>query len=710
MSIRKNEHVISPLTRELLENLLQGQVLQKAEGPRKRPDIRVEFADPHSVAPQLLDKSDSNERPTLAKSILNVLNGGNGETIERLAFETNPGQTNTYAALYRNKLRLLPDSILKRIAIQDSLVAAIVNARAAQLQAFGRPQPDRHSTGFCIDPQPGILDRMNEKEKEDFQKRLERAERLLITCGHTSNLRPDDQLTFAQFLGMTGRNAVTVGRTAVEVIWALNAESQKMEFHSFRPIDAGTIYRAAPYRTEAESVRENALHMLEQLKNKEFEAEKFKAEEYSWIQVVEGRPVQAFSAEECLVHSFYPVSDVELDGYPLTPIDTAIADITTHINITTHNKLYFQTGRAARGMLIIKSDDVDERVLQQIKQQFNASINSVSNAWRMPVFGVGQADDIAWTPIDTGSRDMEFQYLSDTNARVILSAFQMSPEELPGYAHLSRGTNNQALSESNNEYKLEAHRDVGIRPLIANFEDFVNARILPLIDPTLAKLVTIRFVGLDAETPEKESVRIQQDMPVHLTMDEVLQMVEKKPVGLEMGGQIPLNPMYQQLLDKYFTVGEILVRFCGKDPSFADPQQHPELDYRRDPFAFQQVTMLMQKDQMAQQAQQQAQQPQEQPGQAPPDGGGRQPPTQSGPPQEGAQLPQGEEQPEDLSRSIDQVMGLLSKSETALPPSRRRLLHQHRRFVDDSIKHFRKDLDKLADEIIDVAQDFEPKP
>jgi hypothetical protein len=57
---------------------------------------------------------------------------------------------------------------------------------------------------------------------------------------------------------------------------------------------------------------------------------------------------------------------------------------------------------------------------------------------------------------------MEFQYLNDTNARVIMSAFQVSPEELPGYQHLSRGTNNQALSESNNEYKLEAARDVGI--------------------------------------------------------------------------------------------------------------------------------------------------------------------------------------------------------------------------------------------------------
>jgi S1-C subfamily serine protease len=74
----------------------------------------------------------------------------------------------------------------------------------------------------------------------------------------------------------------------------------------------------------------------------------------------------------------------------------------------------------------------------------------------------------------------------------------MSPEELPGYAHLSRGTNNQALSESNNEYKMQAARDVGIKPLIKQWEDFLNACILPILDPTLAKLVTIQLLGLDA--------------------------------------------------------------------------------------------------------------------------------------------------------------------------------------------------------------------
>ncbi len=701
MSVRKPEPTISPFTLELLDVLAKNQS-QPRPAPR-RTELRFGMADPYVARGAESDAVDSG-KPSLVKSILNVLNGGNGNTIERLAFETNPGQTNTYAALYRNKLKLLPDGILKRIAIQDSLVAAIVNARSAMLQAFGRPQPDRHSTGFTIDPKEGVLDKMDEEQKKEFQKRVEKAEKLLITCGHTNNIKPDDQLTFAQFLGMTARNAVTVGRIAVEVVSALNVETSKMQFHRFRPIDAGTIYIAAPYKEEGDAVREEALHMLETLKNKDFEPEKYKADEYAWIQVIEGTPRQAFTAEECLVHNFFPVNDVELDGYPLTPIDTAIADITTHINITTHNKLYFQTGRASRGMLIIKSDDVDERVLQQIKQQFNASINSVSNAWRMPVFGVGKDDDITWTPIDTGTRDMEFQYLSDTNARVILSAFQMSPEELPGYAHLSRGTNNQALSESNNEYKLEAHRDVGIRPLVSSFEDFVNSRLLPLIDPVLAKICTVKFVGLDAETPEKEAIRITQDSTLHMTYDEVLQTVEKDPVGMDFAGELPLNPAYQQLLDKYFTVGQILERFCG----IKDASKNPDLAYMRDPFYWQMRQEKLQTQQMQQQAQ--AQQQQAAMGQ-PPSGA---------PPQDAQQGPQSPPQeqstppPEgggdgDITSSLDQVIDMLSKSEKHLPPSRRRLLHQQRRLVEDGIAEFRKDLAKLGSEIIDIADDFDPK-
>lgn len=586
---------ISPFAATLLEAMVGGNTtVKKSEGKW----IGVELADPHTAP--------AGEEPNLVKSVMNLLNGGPGNSIERLAFETSPERNNVYASLYRSKMRLLPDHILKRIAIQDSLVASIVTARSAQLQSFGRIQPDRHSTGFKMEAKEGVVDGMTPEQKEELNKRIERATKLLLTCGSTESIKPDDQLTFAQFLGMTGRNSVTVGRIAVEVIWAQDIHG-KRHVHSWRPIDAGTIYKAAPYKEAAQSVREDALHLLEQIKNKKLEPEKYVADEFAWVQVVEGRPLQAFTADECLVHNFFPVTDIELDGYPLTPIDTAIADITTHINITTHNRMYFQTGRASKGMLVIKSDDVSQVVVQNVKQQFNASINSVGNAWRMPVFGVGKEDDITWQPIDSSAgRDMEFQYLSDTNSRVILSAFQMSPEELPGYAHLSRGTNNQALSESNNEYKMEAARDVGIRPLLSNFEDFVNFRLLPLIDENLSKIVTVKFMGLDAETPEKESTRLAQDSQVHLTYNEILQVVEKKLVDRKMGGDLPLNPMFLANLDKYFTVGQIMEYFCGIVGASKDPMNA----YKRDPFFFQFLEMQMQQQAAQQQAAQGAPPPQ----------------------------------------------------------------------------------------------------
>jgi len=41
--------------------------------------------------------------------------------------------------------------------------------------------------------------------------------------------------------------------------------------------------------------------------------------------------------------------------------------------------------------------------------------------------------------------------------------------------------NGFVVHNSNNEYKLEAHRDVGIRPLVAQFEDFVNGCLFPLM-------------------------------------------------------------------------------------------------------------------------------------------------------------------------------------------------------------------------------------
>jgi len=698
------------------KNILKSLVDQEPANRTGRPKISVALTDPYGAF--LGSEEDIRKRDEqmagyspLVKSVLNLLNGP-GETIERLAFETDPSQNNLYQSLYRIKLRLLPDEILKRIAIQDDLVATICTARSNQISSFGRPQPDRFSTGFKIEPEPGYMEKLSPEEKSTLQKKIASLEVRLLTCGETHGWKDQEALTFAQFMFMSARNACIFGRIAVEAIYIDGLDGKK-RFHSFRPIDAGTIFRAAPIKEAADAVRRQARRLLEQIKNKNLEPERYSQGEYAWVQVITGRPVQAFTAEECLVHNFYPVTDVELDGYPLTPLDTIIAAVTTHINITNHNKLYFQSGRAARGMIVVKSDDIDDSIIKHIRQQFQASINSVSNAWRMPIFGVGSDDDIGWYPIDNSSRDMEFQYLSDTNSRVILSAFQMSPEELPGYAHLSRGTNNQALSESNNEYKLEAHRDVGIRPLLAQFQNFINQRILPLLDEELSKICSIKFVGLDVETAEKESIRLQQDMAVHMTMDEVLEKVEKKPIGKQWGGAFLLNPQWQAAIDKYIPVGMIMEHFFGMKGASQDPR----FQYLRDPFFFQMMQMVQQQ----QQAEMQAQNPQ-------PEGGGEGGPPQEGDQGEGAsggdqQQPSPEEsqsssatpqsegdqgEGEDLTRSLDQLAGILNKSEAQVPLSKRKLLAQQRMFIKKALQAFEHESKEVLKEIADITEKHLP--
>jgi hypothetical protein len=258
-----------------------------------------------------------------------------------------------------------------------------------------------------------------------------------------------------------------------------------------------------------------------------------------------------------------------------------------------------------------------------IRQNYMNSINSVTSAWRTPVVGVSKEEEIQWVSMDPAHRDGEYQILHDNNARAILTNFQMSPDELPGMSHLSKGTNSQTLSESNNEYKLEAARDVGIRPLLNHFEDFLNRYIFPLLDEELSKICRITLIGLDALSPEQELQRLANESQVFLTYNDIMKQVEKDPLPKEMGGDMPLNPVFQSTLAKWCTMGEIQEHFFGKTGASKDPNlafyndpgwlqwfqinqlAKPQSDAQTDAINLQNQGQAMQLDQMANQDQNQ---------------------------------------------------------------------------------------------------------
>ena len=661
---------------------------------RKPQETQVVFLD----APKQDEGIDS--RDLLIKSIIYEL-GNTSEKVDRLAFEVDPN-LHTYNSIYISKHGLIPDAVIKKIVIQDDLVAAIVHARETQMGSFGRPRYERHETGFVVEPMAGVIDKLDTEKKAAFNERIRKAIKKLSTCGSEEGVLDKDKMSFSQYMQMSARNAVSLGRIATEIIHEGEAKDQ---FHSFRPVDVGTIFHAAKEKTAIDKLREDAHRALEQIKKTKLDPARFAKGDYAWIQVIEGQPRQAFTDKELYVCNFYPVVDIEMLGYPVTPIDTIFTAISTHLNINTHNRLYFQTGRASRGMLIFKSDDVTPQTLERVKQNFNASINGVERSWRMPVFSCPTDGDIVYTSIDSSAqRDAEYIYLLDQNARTILSAFQMSPDELPGWSYLSKGTNSQALSEGNQEFRIEAGRDQGIRPLLHRFEDFINTHLFPLIDSELAACCRVRLVGLDADTPEKETVRLIQDAPVFETYDGILERVEKKLVGREMGGAYPLNPQFQAILDKFYTVGEQKAFFTGDESARNDP----DLQYIPNQFWFN-----------WQQMQQAASQTQPSPsgeggppqgGGGPPGGGGEEqvnpegkaPNANQASDTEPSSAPQAESG-EDLTRSIDQALFTLSKSEKDMPQSKRKLLAQQKMMIAKFRKEMEGDLEQALGEVLDIA-------
>jgi hypothetical protein len=110
----------------------------------------------------------------------------------------------------------------------------------------------------------------------------------------------------------------------------------------------------------------------------------------------------------------------------------------------------------------------------------------------------------------------------------------------------------------------------------------------------------VQLLGLDAETAEKESIRIQQDMPVHMTYDEILEKVEKDPLGKKWGGEFPLNPQYSRssTTTAASPSGEIAAHFFGR----ADLKDRPDLQYVRDPLWFQFQNLMLQQQQLQAQA------------------------------------------------------------------------------------------------------------
>jgi len=557
---------------------------------KKKGNDIILVTDPSDVfeAQEQLTKSEP-----LLKQLVDDLDSFQAERISynRKSFTLDPLKADTYYGLYRRRDNLIPYFVLKQLADNDSLVATILNTRASQISAFGHPQVNRHDVGYkiCFRNEK-IEDSLSSEDKQVLMERMDRCRDLFYHCGQIEGFKLSERQHLPTFLKETVRSALLFGFNGTEII----RNEISGNFCGFRNVDAGTIYMAP--LTERENndmriLRQTAFKDLERLKGKEqidfnrLNPADFESGAYQWVQVISNIPRQAFKDDELLVKQYYPVTDIENNGYPRPPIDTVAKGLATHIAIATMNHMYFLNGRAAKGFLTLTGENVNENIVQRIRQQFNASINSAANAHRMPVFGSGEKSKVEWVPMDPGGKDGEFLSLMDNNAREIMSAFSITPDELPGYGHLSRPTATQALSETNNQYNLQVARSAGLKPILMEVQGLMND-ILRQMDPLVHKYCTFRFMGFEAEDATKESARLQMESNLHLTANEMMRQVGKQP--LPIGGSFPMNPQLMNLLKQQIPQNLLQYAFTGDKASLTDPA----LMYTADGFYFQWISMF----------------------------------------------------------------------------------------------------------------------
>jgi hypothetical protein len=506
------------------------------------------------------------------------------DTVGRKAFLTDPMlEVSSSQGSFRQKFSRLSNRLLKESSIRDTIISAILRHRRTQIEMFCNVPQTRYDTGFTFVRRDG-----QDLDGDDF-KELKELNEWMYFCGEPSKVPVDDRSTMATQFGMITQDILTFGHMAVEKVRDRLGNLQRV-----RHVPAESIYHVNKNRPKAEL--DKLVAQLTRYPGAQVGKVAPDDNAPRYIQVVDSKEVAVFSDHTMVFKLFQPPSFMDNNGYSMSLVESCILSITRHLQAENYNSLFFTHGFAARGLIHLKGS-VSQQNLQAFRNQFNAVINGNNNSWRTPI--IAGLDDIKWIPLAGSQRDMEYIQYTDHLIRTMCAQAQIDPVEI-GFDYLSRGTQQSSINSPNNEWKITASQERGLIPLIRFFEDFVNHDLLPELSPTMAQKYMFKFVGLDVETKQQEIARLQAEMTVHSSLNDIMRQVRKSTLPADLAADVPLNTAWLTLLKSLRTVGEMREELLGDEGA----SQRPELQYIPDPLFIQWQQVLSTRQQAAAQQEQ----------------------------------------------------------------------------------------------------------
>lgn len=211
-----------------------------------------------------------------------------------------------------------------------------------------------------------------------------------------------------------------------------------------------------------------------------------------YVQILNSQIYNEFYPWELCFGIRNPSTDIYTNGYGRSELEDMIKVITWMLYGDQYNGKFFSQGAAPKGIIRL-SGNVNDGRLAEFKQQWQAQIAGVQNAWKTPIL---EADKMEFLNLQMSNQDMQFSKWQEYLIKLHSALYTIDPSEI-GFA--MGGSSENPQYEADRKYKLQFSQEKGLFPLLKFIQRKINKYLVNRINPNFEFI----FTGIDQEDEAK---------------------------------------------------------------------------------------------------------------------------------------------------------------------------------------------------------------
>lgn len=480
------------------------------------------------------------------------------------------------------KGRRLTDKDLLLFSQSDSIVSLIVSTRANQCSSYGIRARNKYESGMLIKDVEPSRSQIN-KSREEIEQDLAAKDALVkvmyqwvLNCGTTNEktknaifYQSDDYFkncSLSEFFGAQGRNLLITGRMATQLI--RNTEGRIL---MFRPLPIESIYAYRPGMSLSISDSDSEVPAQVKIDVEKYNSIPANHRPQAWVQKVEGKVVSFFTERDIRIDYLQKQAHLDLNGYPLAPLEMAINALQLHMNAQQYMNNSLTKGLASKGFITLKprdaSDSSDmpspEELAMYRKDLQNYIAGSYNNSAVIPIFA-GNID-VEFKTFNATTKDMEFLNLYNYVIAILCASFQIAPEEI-GFNGTGTKT---SLGDQGSQSQIVQGQERGLRQLM-NLLSRVVTEISWDVFPDAKEVLVLEPVGLGQNTKEKDLQIYKEQLQTDGTMGRIWAHSEH-PEAFPFCQDMPTSPVFHTHIRPLMLYSELRYYFMGDKTALDNP-------------------------------------------------------------------------------------------------------------------------------------------